>query len=169
MAAEPVGEADGVGGGEGIVEATGGGTDSARGGAVHVSDEDDGAVGSDGMPEAMNDPDPSATALTFSIRNSYRHPSAGLEEFLTSPTNTPLLFQPAGLRQFVRIQLRQPQPDPQRRTGGRRGIPQPNRYHLVRALRSSHSADLRVTLRLTGRRKPRIGARLTARSFSKGR
>lgn len=68
------------GGGEGIVDGAGGGVDADRGGEVHVGDEAD---GSGGIPAVMNDPDPSVTALTFSIQNSYRHPSAGLEEFLT--------------------------------------------------------------------------------------
>ena len=44
--------------------------------------------------------------------------------------------------------------DARGRTGGRRGIPTDGAKYLVRALRSSHSADLRVTLRLTGGRTP---------------
>ncbi len=50
-----------------------------------IQDDGDEVDGSGGMPLVIHDPLESATALTFSIRTSYRHRGARLEGFLTKP------------------------------------------------------------------------------------
>ena len=75
--AAPVGSA-GVAGDSGIVE---------RGGAVQDFGTGDSVTGTCCITSATNDRFPSATTLTFSIRSSYRHSVARLEEFLTELFN----------------------------------------------------------------------------------
>ncbi len=76
LAADVAGVGDGAGG-DGL-------------GAVQLPDDGDEVDGSGnddngGVPPAMNDRLKSASALTFSIRCSYRHSITRLEEFLTKP------------------------------------------------------------------------------------
>jgi len=78
------------------------------------------------MSVAMNDRDPSAKALTFSIRNSYRHPSAELEQFLTTRTSLTTCAD-------------------------RRGIPTEHEDAQFRALRGRTHTIWRVAVRVTVR------------------